>query len=146
MPARLESATLIVAVSVSGVFFTDAPSRSSAGRFEAAEVLAHVASPAVSDRPPVGTETLIVPVPFNDGPVIIFETSTNGPFLPPASPTILPSLLLLSMKTTVARPSESIPRSIMSTSERSPVHGLAGVQVVPQVVPEVQMLAVWTMR
>src|SRR5689334_17857325 len=145
MPARLVSATLIVAVRVVSVFDTDAPSRSSDRRFVPAAVFGHVASPAASDRPPVGTETLIVP-PLSDGPVVIFATSTKGPFLPPASPTMLPSLLLLSMKTTVTRPSASDDTSIMSTSERSPVHGVAGVHVVPQVVPDVQMLAVWTTR
>src|SRR5690242_17845538 len=80
MPAVVASASFTVAVSADPVFEIDVPSRSSDGRFGAPATFGHVASPAGSERPPVGMATLTVP-PVSDGPVVSLENSMKAPFL-----------------------------------------------------------------
>src|SRR6266568_57818 len=137
MPARVASASGIRATRSVPLTKTDAPRRSRDGRFAEPAMFGHVASPDVSVRPFRGIEMEIedVPVPVgasSEGPATSFANCVKGPAFDGFVRGSAARPLLLSMNTTPMRPAWSNPRSIMSKSERSPVHVVPDVQTCPR--------------
>src|SRR5882762_9312606 len=105
MPARVASATGMRATRSVPLVKSDAPRRSSEGRFRPAAVFGHVASPAESALAFRGIVTEIVdgwaPVGArSDGPATSLANCVKGPFLVAAVRGSAPTPLLLSMNTT----------------------------------------------
>ena len=121
MPARVASASGSRATRSVPLMETDAPRRSSDGRFAAPAAFGHVASPDASVRPFCGIKTAIEDVPVtvgasSEGPATSFANCVNGPAFVLFVRGSAARPLLLSMKTTPMRPVWSYPRSVRAAA------------------------------